>query len=95
MVRNCKTKFLSKNGKKWSSRYAMEKLRVLRGTRCLKISEISPDSSAPKTPSSPSKFSPSNTSNLCFEASGTYRSHPEALKQVLIIFLSAELLQIR
>ncbi|KAD3642045.1 hypothetical protein E3N88_31269 [Mikania micrantha] len=32
--------------KKWSSRYAMEKLRFLRGTRCLKISEISPDFSA-------------------------------------------------
>ncbi|KAD5961424.1 hypothetical protein E3N88_12897 [Mikania micrantha] len=43
MVRNRKTKFLSKNEKNWSPRYAMEKLRVLRGTRCLKISEISPD----------------------------------------------------
>ncbi|KAD5317791.1 hypothetical protein E3N88_17737 [Mikania micrantha] len=43
MVRNRKTKFLSKNGKNWSSRYAMDKFRDRRGTRCLKISEISPD----------------------------------------------------
>ncbi|KAD3336113.1 hypothetical protein E3N88_31632 [Mikania micrantha] len=94
MVRNRKTKFLSKNGKNWSSRYAMEKLRFLRGTRCLKISEISPDFSAPKTPPPPSKFSPSNTSNLCFEVSGTLRSHPGTFIRVQIIFLPAELLQI-
>ncbi|KAD5960439.1 hypothetical protein E3N88_11911 [Mikania micrantha] len=117
--------------KNWSSRYAMEKLRFLHGTRCLKISEISPDFSAVReayflflrgtrrmemsptclkyqiiiiililifqsTPPPPySKFSSSNASNLCFEASGTFRSHPGTFIRVQIIFLPAELLQIR
>ncbi|KAD5961445.1 hypothetical protein E3N88_12918 [Mikania micrantha] len=107
----------------------MEKLRVLRGTRCLKISEISSDSSVVReayflflrdtrrmgmsptclkyqifiiiciliflsTPApSPSKFSSSNTSNLCFKASGTLRSHPGTLLRVQIIFSSAGIRQ--
>ncbi|KAD6454801.1 hypothetical protein E3N88_09507 [Mikania micrantha] len=83
------------NGKKWSSRYAMEKLRVLRGTRCLKISEISPESSASTTPPPPSKNSSSNTSNLCFKASGTFISYPGTLIRVQIIFSSAGIRQNR
>ncbi|KAD6119131.1 hypothetical protein E3N88_10402 [Mikania micrantha] len=39
--------------------------------------------------------SSSNPSNLCFKASGTLRSHPGTFIRVQIIFLSAELLQIR
>ncbi|KAD6453489.1 hypothetical protein E3N88_08194 [Mikania micrantha] len=46
-------------------------------------------------PASTHEKSSSNSANLCFEASGTFRSHPETLKQVQIIFVSAELLQIR
>ncbi|KAD7478545.1 hypothetical protein E3N88_01681 [Mikania micrantha] len=106
----------------------------LRGTRCLKISEISPDFFAVReayfsslrgtrrmrrwkklttwlkyqifiiifilifsttTPAPPSKFSSSNTSNLCFKVSGTFRSHPGTFIRVQIIFLPAELSQIR
>ncbi|KAD4982484.1 hypothetical protein E3N88_19155 [Mikania micrantha] len=84
MVRNRKTKFLSKNGKNWSSRYAMDKFRDRRGTRCLKISEISPDFSAVR-----------EAHFLFLRASGTFRSHPGTFIRVQIIFLSAELLRIR
>ncbi|KAD4888602.1 hypothetical protein E3N88_20675 [Mikania micrantha] len=84
MAWNRKMKLLSKNGKNWSSRYAKEELRVLRGTRCLKISEISPDFFAVRE----AYFS-------SVHGLTTFRSHQEALKQVQIIFLPAELLQIR
>ncbi|KAD0780426.1 hypothetical protein E3N88_43729 [Mikania micrantha] len=50
---------------------------------------------ASTTPPPPSTFSSSNLSNLCFEASGTFRSHPGTFIRVQIIFLTAELLQIR
>ncbi|KAD3336675.1 hypothetical protein E3N88_32194 [Mikania micrantha] len=95
-------KFLSKNGKKWSSRYAMVKLRVLRGTRCSKISEISPDFLAIREAyfsflraSTTHEKSSSKPSNLHFEGLTTFRSHPEVLKQVRIIFSSAGIRQNR
>ncbi|KAD4179966.1 hypothetical protein E3N88_28557 [Mikania micrantha] len=86
--------FVEKWGK-WSSRYAKEELRTLRGTRCLKISEISPDFFASKTPPPPSNFSSFNPQNLHFEGLTTCRSNPEVLKQVLIIISSVGIRQNR
>ncbi|KAD4584155.1 hypothetical protein E3N88_21756 [Mikania micrantha] len=69
---------------KWPSRYAEEEIRSLRGTRCLEISEISPDF-----------FAVRETHFSYLRGLRTVRLHPGTFIRVHIIFLPAELLRNR
>ncbi|KAD3337404.1 hypothetical protein E3N88_32924 [Mikania micrantha] len=88
--------------KKWSSRYAMAKLRVLRDGEVANLHKKIRFHHHPHsccfqstTPPPPSKFSSSNPQNLHFEGLTTFRSLPGTFIRVQIIFLSAGIRQNR
>ncbi|KAD3069200.1 hypothetical protein E3N88_37080 [Mikania micrantha] len=81
-----------------SSRYAMEGLRILRGTRCLEnILDFSGNRRGTRSllwlPAA-TQNSTKSPSKLHFQAIRSYRSHQESSIQVLIVVLTADIRQI-